>query len=628
MQLTLMAGGFTPVCLFMTKGKHKNRRLQAAPPASRGAVAAQSGFPTVWLAGLIAISAFVYGPMLMHQFTNWDDEAYVVNNALLHGPDWKGIFTQPVVSNYHPLTILSLALNYQVSHLQPFTYFLINLLLHLLNTSLVFYFVWLISGKERWVASFTALVFALHPMHVESVAWISERKDVLYTVFYLLALIRYWRFLELGKRADLWWTFGCFLLSLLAKPAAVALPLSLFLLDFWRGRSQVRAVWLEKVPFLLLALFFGILTVSVQAEKALVSIEKYTLFDRFFFGCYGLVQYARYFFFPAPLSAFHPYPKPGELGLWIHFSPIVLLAMAGALWYFRRNKALLFGALFYVANIILVVQFIAIGNTLLSERYTYVPYIGLAFALSMVWTQAVRQPWGKQAQWWVTLLALLVWGYLSRERVAVWENSETLWSDAVLKYPEAPLPHSNRANYLYELAMKPANAGRSQDLMQRALADCDSALASNPGHFAALDIRSIIYLRLVRYDDALSDANTMIAVKPGDIKGYVVRGSAYEHLKRYDEALADYSHCLELDPNNTEALNGRGTVLFNGKKQYREALADFDRAIALKPDGSYYLNRSRCYYMLGDRPKARENALNAQRVGTMVAQDYLDAINR
>ena len=611
----------------MSKRKQNLRKSGSSPGAGgrTKAAPAEQSFP-YWILGLLLLfTAMAYWPMLHNQFTNWDDEAYVVNNLLLQGPDWRGILTEPVVSNYHPLTVLSLALNYQISGLQPFSYFLVNGFLHLLNAALVFYLIWLISGRKVWVGLFTALVFALHPMHVESVAWISERKDVLYTFFYLLALLRYWQYLLKGRLADYWWCFGLFLLSLLAKPAAIVLPLSLLLFDYWRDRPLLeRKVWLEKIPFFALSLAFGVMTLLIQSEKALVSMEKFSLLDRFFFACYSLVAYVFHFFVPTGLSTFHPYPKPGELGWTIQIAPLILLALAGLVWYFRKNKALVFGTFFYVANLILVLQFVAIGNTLISERYSYVPYIGLAFALAM----SVQQEKIKIWQWGLIAVLTLAFGTMSRQRVWVWKNSETLWSDAIKKYPGTPIPYSNRANYYYQDAMKPANAAKAQQFMEKGLADCSAALKTRPDHFASLDVRSIIYLRLGRYEEALADANLMVQVRPADKKGYLNRGSANERLKRYEEALADYSQCLSLDTNNPDALNGRGTVLFNAKQQYQEALSDFERAISLKQDGSYYLNRSRCYFMLGDKAKALESAQTAQRLGTAVAADYLNALQQ
>ena len=612
----------------MSKRKQQIRKTAAAPAAKPGSDARrdESSFPVSWLAGLVVLTGLVFWPMLRHQFTNWDDEAYVVNNALLQGPDWRGIFTEPVVSNYHPLTVLTLALNYQWSKLEPFSYLLVNWLLHLANTGLVFYLAWLLSGRGRWVALFTALVFAVHPMHVESVAWISERKDVLYTFFYLLALLYYWRYLVQQRRKDYWITFVFFLLSLLSKPAAVVLPLSLLLLDYWRERRWERRVWLEKAPFFAFSMLFGVLTLLIQSEKAIAPLEKYSVADRFFFGCYGLVMYVARFFAPAPLSAFHPYPAPGEFSLAIRLAPLGVVALGALVWYFRRQKALVFGTLFYVVNIILVVQFISIGNTLLSERYTYVPYIGLAFALAMLLTNKRGIPFSSNMQIRLGVLIALSFGYLSRRHVPVWATSETLWTDVIRHYPGTPIPHSNRANYRYQQYLKPANAQKAAAYLSDALADCNAALATRPDYYPALDIRSIIYMRQGQYQQALDDANRMVAGKPDDKKSYVVRGSAYGLLQRYDDALADYNRALTLEPNDPDALNGRGTALFNGKQQYREALADFDKAISLKADGGYYLNRSRCHFMLRDLEQARADAQTAQELGTAVPPDYLKAL--
>src|SRR5688572_711886 len=160
-------------------------------PAKAGPQQSQSASKTVktkgkgktlliWILPILAVTGIFLSPMLKNGLTNWDDEYYVVQNALLRGPDWAGIFSKPVVSNYHPITIATLAANYSMTGLDASSYLITNLLLHLINTGLVFYFIWLMSEKKLWVAAFTAIVFGIHPMHVESVAWVSERKDVLY----------------------------------------------------------------------------------------------------------------------------------------------------------------------------------------------------------------------------------------------------------------------------------------------------------------------------------------------------------------------------------------------------------------------------------------------------------------
>jgi tetratricopeptide (TPR) repeat protein len=587
----------------------------------------EQGYFVFLIIAAMALAGVLFWPILKHQFTNWDDEFYILNNALLRGPDWAGIFSQPVVSNYHPLTVATLAANYSLSELKPASYFFVNWALHIANTGLVFYLAWLLSGKREWVALFTAVVFAAHPMHVESVAWISERKDVLYAFFYLLALLRYWRYLENGRRSDYGLTFGFFALSLLSKPAAVVLPLTLLLLDYWKGRAFERKVWLEKAPFFLMSLAMGVATMYIQSQKAVASLELYSFADRLFFGCYGLITYIGHFFVPGPLAAFHPYPLKGAWGMELTIAPALLLLALFAAWYFRKNKVLTFGLLFYLINIILVVQFIAIGNTILGERYTYVPYIGLAFALAMLVAEKVPSKYATVLKQGLLLLAAVVLGLLSSRYIQTWKSTETLWTNVIRQYPWAWVPRSNRANFYYQEAQKTTNPTQYSALMEKAVADCDTALTHNPGHYASLDIRSLANIRLGRPEAAVPDADNIIKLKPEDPKGYVIRATANQRLKRYDEALTDFNRALELSPNDADALNGRGTALFNGKRMYREALADFEKALAIDPmKGETWLNRSRCYLMLGDKTKARESAEKAQAMGFGVGQDYWDLL--
>src|SRR6266487_62393 len=298
----------------------------------------------LWLLLALAATAVCFFPMLKNTFTNWDDEYYVINDALLRGPDWQGIFSQPVVSNYHPLTIITLAINYGLTGLDPSSYLVFNFLLHLLNTALVFYFVWIISDKQIWVASMTALLFGIHPMHVESVAWISERKDVLYTLFFLLSLIAYWKYLQTNRSTGYWVCFLLFICSLLSKPAAIVLPLVLLLLDYWKERPFTKRVVLEKIPFFLVSGLFTVITLKLQSVTAMTSLDLYPFWVRLFFASYAIIVYLAWFFVPYPLSAFHPFPLPDHLGWTIYLSPIFLLALIFLIWHLRKNRLVVFGS--------------------------------------------------------------------------------------------------------------------------------------------------------------------------------------------------------------------------------------------------------------------------------------------
>jgi len=458
-------------------------------------------------------------------------------------------------------------------------------------------------------------------MHVESVAWVSERKDLLYSFFFLLSLIRYWQFLESGNRRDLVLCGLFFTLSLLSKPAAIILPGVLLLLDYWHGRKMDRKLIVEKIPFFILSLAFVFITLKLQSRSAIAGLDFYPVWARFFFATYLIMTYFFRFLIPYPLSAFHPYPPPADLGWQVLISPLFLVLLVTILWYNRKKKLIVFSVLFYLVNLLLVLQVISIGNTLLAERYTYMPYVGLAFMLAMLIHEPTFSKYRKTATALV-LVASIVFGMITYQRVGVWKNSETLWTDVIGKYPAAPVPRTNRANYLIRIAEYPENRDRKDDLMQQALEDCNVALKNKPDHAKGYEDRQNIYLRLNKDSLALQDAETLIRLEPGNHYGYYIKGFVNSKWNKPDSALKYFDRSLEIRPNTDYVLNHRGTILFNSYQQYEKAITDFTRAIQLNPAGNYYLNRSKCYYRLGETDKARADLLIAIQKGQVVDQGY------
>ncbi|HJS53746.1 MAG TPA: hypothetical protein VJ765_04360 [Chitinophagaceae bacterium] len=601
------------------KAKVKKSNTQLSKPSQKETIRRDNSL-LPWLLLVAAITAVCLWPMLKNEFTNWDDEYYIINNQLLRGPDWKGIFSEQVLGNYHPLTILSYAFNYAVSGLNPFSYFLVNYLFHIVNTLLVFYFIWNISGKNKFIAAFVALVFGVHPMHVESVAWVAERKDVLYTFFFLLSLIQYWRFLSDGKRSHFWICFIFFVLSLLSKPAAIILPLILLLLDYWKGRPITFKVIAEKIPFFLLSFLFGIITVKIQSPTAMAGLHVFTITDRLFFACYVLMIYFIRFFVPHPLSAFHPFPASGNLGWPVLISPLFVVAMMAILWFMRKNKVVVFGILFYVINLLLVLQIISIGLTIVSERYTYVPYIGLAFMVAMLVSRIkfVR----RKAILAVAAIFIVGMGIISYQRTYVWRNSGTLWTDALKTYPTTPYARTNRANYLSKLALRPDQKPFADSIYKVAFEDCAIALSVKPNHAPAFEYRGLMYVDRQQFKEALADANELIRLKPDSRIAYDIRATCYYKFNEPAKALADYDKCVSLKPDDHRSYANRGTILMNSFQKYNEALTEFNIAININPQANYLLNRSICYYKMGNMQKAREDALLAGQRGAVITDNY------
>jgi len=572
-----------------------------------------------WFFLVAILTAVCLWPMLKNEFTNWDDEFYVINNPLLRGPQWKRIFSEQVLGNYHPLTILSYAFNFAISGLDPFSYLLVNYLFHIVNTLLVFYFIWNISGKNKFIAAFVAIVFGIHPMHVESVAWVAERKDVLYTFFFLLSLIQYCFFLTKAKKKNLVFCFLFFVLSLLSKPAAIVLPLVLFLLDYWYGQSLKKNI-VVKIPFFALSILFGIITVSIQSSSAMAGLSIFSITDRLFFACYVLMTYFVRFFVPYPLSAFHPFPITNFAGWPIYLSPIFVVALLIALWFLRKNKIVVFGIFFYVINLLLVLQIISIGLTIVSERYTYVPYIGLAFMFAMLVSRIKFIP--QKVSLAAGAIFIIASGIITFQRTKVWKNSGTLWTDALKTYPRAPYARTNRANYLSKLALRPDQKPFADSIYKIAFEDCAIALSVRPNHAPAFEYRGLMYLDRQQFKEAFADANELIRLKPNYRIGYDTRATCYYKMNEPAKALADYEKCIEIKPDDHSFYSNKGTLLMNSFQKYDEAMVAFNKAISIQPVNYYFLNRSICYFKLKDIVKAREDALRAEQLGTVVTDAY------
>ena len=599
------------------KTKAKARPVQKKQPVAF--TFDKTGF--TWMVPVLVLTAVSFLPMLGNGFTNWDDELYVTQNPLLKGPDWGAMFTQAAASNYHPLTMLSIGINYIISGFDPFSYHFVNWLLHILNTALVFLFVYKISGKKNFVAAFTAIIFGVHPMHVESVAWISERKDVLYALFFLLALLQYWRFLETGKRSGYILCLVFFILSLLSKPAAIILPLVLLLLDYWKGRPLKWKPVTEKIPFFLLSLVFGIITVRVQAVDAIAGLDIWPLWARFFFACYTIMIYTIRFVFPYPLSAFHPYPSLESLGLPIYLSPLFITALLVLLWLKRRDKLFVFSIIFFVVNLVLVVQLVSIGLTIVSERYTYMPYIGLAFLAAMLlnkYLNSSKASWVKATPFVIGI----IFGIISFQRTKVWENGDTLWTDVIKHYPNAATPRSNHANYLKAMAVRPENKSRQNELLQKALDESSMAIKIKPTHAKAYENRQNVYLLLEKYPLAMADADMLLKFEPQNSHAYYTKAVAYMRSNKPDSALVNFDKSLAIKPNAENVLNNRGSLLFNSFQRYNEALIDFTKAIEINPQGEYFYHRSLCYYKLGDLARARADAAIATQKGIVLPDAY------
>lgn len=619
--------------------------------------------PMAGLLGVGLATLLCMAPSLFNAWVNWDDQEYVLNNPLIQSLSFEQIgvifSTLEVQGNYHPLTLISLAVDYQFSGTDPFLYHFTNLVFHLLNTGLVFGFLYLLTGR-LFVAIIAALLFGIHPMHVESVAWISERKDVLYTCFFLGGLIFYLFYLKRESKKYMWLGLCLlsFVLSLLSKGMAVTFPLILLLIDYYENRSDYLRLVLEKAPFFVLSLGFGILVLIAQrAGKAFINVQDLALLDSLVISGYGLSLYLLKALIPFQLSAFHPYPiEPDATLPWYVYLSAVCAAMIWVVSWRKilRNRSIGFGVGFFILSLLPVLQVLPVGNTVISERYTYIAYIGLFVIAGLIGNQILTGEHAVARKYQVGL-RLLMGGFvlmlmlITFTRVQVWKNGETLWTDVIEKYPDDYFAYGCRGLYWVE-----------NNDFKKAMADFNNCLARNPDFTEGYINRGMLYaqagdyeqavtnydqailldsmnylsylnrgsiLRIAQnYQQALADLNRSIQLNPNVPMAYHNRGVVFKTLKRYDLAIQNYSEALRLEPGDPFVLYSRGLVYYL-QGNPTSALPDFNLSISLKPDyAEAYYYRSLSYRDLGRKAEALQNALQARKLQLPVADIYIQQL--
>ena len=374
-------------------------------------------------------------PCLDNGFINWDETRYILNNPRIRSlapENVRAIFTSRDLEMYSPLSTLSYAVNYHFSGLAPKAYHAADISLHLANTALAMLFVSLLL-PGIWPAFLCGLFFGIHPAHVESVAWAAERKDLLYSFFYLLALSAYTLSLK-GKKT--YFAALCFFLcSLLSKPMAVTLPLALVLIDYLKLETVGRRDWINKLPFFICAAVFS---AAMAQPAAAAAAEWVPIARRVVVAFYNLGFYLCTLAWPFNLSAMYVLPLGGAKS--IYFFAVGVAAAAGLLWkYCRRNKTLMFGAGFYVAMLLPVLQLIPFGPVISADRYTYLSslglFIGVYAAAARCWERA--GPLKRKAIVLMIMLTALIFTVAARVRCAVWKDSVSLWSDTLRKQPSS-----------------------------------------------------------------------------------------------------------------------------------------------------------------------------------------------
>jgi hypothetical protein len=547
---------------------------------------------------------FTYSTSFDNEFVDWDDYTYVVENDLVRNPHattLKDVFSKPVSLNYHPLTILSLRLNNNKCKSCPegisaTPFIKWNVIIHMLNTFLVFLLIYILSKKKILVAFLTAALFSVHPMHVESVAWVSERKDVLYSFFFLSGLLTYLKYIDIPddkKNKYIWLglTFILFILSCLSKAMAVVFPLVLILIRFWiyetEGNNPVKdslksafslKTLLPIMPFFAASIFFGYLAISIN------NLNSFTTGHRIQFASYGFVNYIIKFFLPFNLSALYPYPdqaeyENGTIGTVHNVMPFIFLSIAGlAIYSMKKTKLIIFGLGFYFITVMMVLQFVSVGAAIAADRYTYLSYVGLAFIPAMIIGSQMTVK--RIAVYIVTGGFIILMIVLSQKQIAVWRNSETLWTNVIKYYPQQETARSIRGIYYAKMAKKSVDLKIKKSFEEKAMDDFKIAIDAGTKRADVLEGAGCIYGERGDFNNALKCLDQSVKLNPVKGSAYFNRGLTLSILNRNEEAINDYNMSLIYSPRDAVKILTNRSNLFMLLGRFKEAIPDFDYLIS------------------------------------------------
>lgn len=625
----------------------------------------------LWLLGILILTILVYSKVLNFDFVlGWDDELQVVNNNEIKEISWHNlnkIFSSYYVGMYQPLSTFTYALEYKYFDSNAWIYHFSNLILHLLNVILVFFLFRKLTNSSTIVIIVTFL-FALHPMNVESVAWISTRSNLLFSFFFLLGLINYAIYLKNTLKWNaLLLTFVFFILSVFSKATAIIFPIVLLLFDYYYNRKFSVKLFIEKIPFLAVSITLGLVAMKGRDVGVVINnlAASFTILDQIIFKFYALGFYIIKLIFPLELSAIHYYPSKllsASYGLtfFYYLSAVIVPLLIIYFIYYARKKILehenrniwVFGISFFAINIALLLQFIPVGFQIVTERYVYLSYLGFYFILAHLTAELKGRYIKNFVVTTIVSVGLLIAGIaysaLSYQRTSVWENHKTLMADvkkqnldnwhvylvngdgyalsgnfneamneydrAVRLNPYNPRPYINRAAALAKL-------GRYKE----SITDNAIAISLNADQAEVRFNIGLAYYNMGKFNDAKYEFTQAVEKKPDYFQAYLYRGNSYGMLQEFQKAITDFNEAIKLDSRHKMAYYSRGVAHFK-MNAHQSAIDDFNKVLKLDPlMGDAYLSRGVAYLSLGLPDKACTDLQKAKELGNPNAEGIISS---
>lgn len=598
---------------------------------------------------LVVLTATAYWEIKDHTFVSYDDDVYVVSNARVQsGLSWRNAgwaFASASAANWHPLTWLSHMADVQLFGLNPAGHHLTSLLVHVANVLLLFWVLQLMTGA-LWQSALVAALFAVHPINVESVAWVAERKNLLSTFFWLLTMWAYVRY----ARQPAWNTylvvFASFALALMSKPMVVTLPFVLMLLDYWpfdrvktatksaddkadnrrkRGkqveaartypRRSIGQLGMEKAPLLLLAALSSLITVRAQqAGGAVGTTGVFPLSVRFENALVSYIQYLLDLVWPFRLAVFYPHPRAALAAWQVGFSALALLGITAiVVLRVKRSRYLTMGWLWYLGTLIPVIGIVQVGLQSRADRYAYLPLVGIFVAIA--WYA------GEKAKGRTTLknglaigagCILIALTIATRVQSGYWQNSITLFQRALAVTDDNYVAHNDLGELLAQ-----------QGKLDEAAAQFAAALAINPRFAHARHNMGMMLVQRGKLDEAISEFSKAVEIDPAFADAFNKLGAALANEGRLDEAITNFSKAIEINPAYSSAHANLGSA-YEQQGRTADAIAAYFSALQFTADSTMaaqtHFRLGKLFAKTGKRNEAAQHYNEALRLKPDYAQ--------
>ena len=575
----------------MSQARRKRRAAQRRGGTVAAPTAGQFAFPVaaLWMSlGLVAAVVITYWPVHELGFVRFDDPTYVTENPhIVNGMSWSGIrwaFTSGYGANWHPITWLSHMLDVQLYGFDATAHHVTSVLVHAATTVLLFASLLRMTGA-LWRSALVAGLFGLHPIHVESVAWVAERKDVLSAFFWMLTLWAYAAYVRQPRMSRYAWVVASFAVGLMAKPMVVTLPFVLLLLDVWPlHRLELRADWwtsarallCEKLPLFALSVSSSVITFVVQREGGTVaSGVRLPLVERLGNALITYVSYIGKALWPLHLAAYYPYPRALSPAWVLTCALLLIAASVGVILAGRRHPYLLVGWLWYLGTLVPAIGIVQVGTQAMADRYTYIPLIGVFIAI--VWGLGdllSRWPQWRTATAVVATGILLACAVAARVQVHYWQSSMTLWKHAL------DVTTDNYAAHTYY-----GNALAARGDVSGAIAEYTEAIRIRPDYAEAHNNLGPALANQGKVDDAIQQFVEAIRLRPNYADAYSNLGVALASQGKFDAAIARYSEALRLDPDHARARGNLGLALL-AQGRTSDAERELELALRMNPNNA------------------------------------------